>query len=59
MTVSYSQHVFTSKQGTFIKLLVRWRGSIYKLVYKDLVIYVLAYYFLSGLYRFMLPDSGE
>jgi hypothetical protein len=34
--------VFTSKgYGTFLKLLRRWVGSIYKLVWKELLIYVL------------------
>ena len=42
MTVSYSNLVFTSQgYGTFLKLLRRWVGSIYKLVWKELLIYVM------------------
>ena len=59
MTVSYSQHVFTSGVGTFVKLIFRYRGSIYKLVYKDLALYVVIYFFLSGIYRFVLPEDGK
>jgi hypothetical protein len=45
MTVSYSNLVFTSRGcGTFLKLLRRWVGSIYKLVWKELIIYVLVLY---------------
>ena len=60
MTVSYSEHVFTStSNGIFLKLLFRWKGSIYKLVWRDLVIYVLLYSILSCIYRFMLTENGK
>ena len=59
MTVSYSEHVFTStSNGIFLKLLFRWKGSIYKLVWRDLVAYVLFYSILSCIYRFMLTEKG-
>ncbi len=59
MTISYSSKVFTSsgKEAIFLRLLRRWKGSIYKLVWHDLVIYVSLYYMLSGLYRFVLNDE--
>ncbi len=61
MTVSYSENVFTSNgnYGMFIRLLLRWKGSIYKLVWRDLAIYVVLYALLSVIYRFMLPPEGE
>ena len=60
MTVSYSEHVFTSTgHGIFLRLLFRWTGSIYKLVWRDLVIYVFLYVILSVLYRFILPQQGK
>ncbi len=64
MTVSYSSEVFTSCQGwtpaaVFLKLLIRWRGSIYKLVWHDLFLYVALYYVLSCTYRFVLDDESE
>ena len=61
MTVAYSSKVFTStgSVGLFLKLLVRWKGSIYKLVWRDLLIFVILYYFLSGLYRFVLPEDSK
>jgi hypothetical protein len=45
--------------GLFLKLLMRWRGSIYKLVWRDLLIYVVLYYMLSGTYRFLLTEESE
>lgn len=60
MTVSYSENVFTSTgNGIFLKLLLRWKGSIYKLVWKDLLFYVAFYSALSILYRFILPEEGK
>ena len=44
--------------GIFLKLLFRWKGSIYKLVWRDLVCYVLLYSLLSCIYRFMLSEKG-
>ncbi|KAL0839606.1 hypothetical protein ABMA28_016287, partial [Loxostege sticticalis] len=39
-------------------VVTRWRGSIYKLVWLDLVIFLLSYYLLSLIYRLLLdPDS--
>ncbi|KDR18006.1 hypothetical protein L798_08113, partial [Zootermopsis nevadensis] len=38
----------------------RWRGSIYKLVWPDLVMFLLVYYTLSFIYRFSLdPDQKK
>ncbi|TRY79483.1 hypothetical protein TCAL_13651 [Tigriopus californicus] len=59
MTISYSREVFTSTgtSGIFLKLLWRWKGSIYRLVWHDLLIYVVLYSLLSITYRFLLPDD--
>ena len=60
MTVSYSNLVFTSKGiGTFLKLLLKWKGSIYKLVWRELFIYVVLYCGLSLIYRLALDNEGK
>ena len=60
MTVAYSEHVFNSTSNAiFIKLLLRWKGSIYKLIWRDLLIYVLLYSMLSLTYRFFLEQEGK
>ena len=61
MTVSYSREVFTSTgtSGIFLKLLTRWQGSIYKLIWHDLLIYVSLYYLLSCTYRFALDEGSQ
>lgn len=52
MTVTYSRRVADAGLGTFFHLLLRWRGSIYKLLYRELVIFTLLYCFLSVVYRY-------
>ena len=60
MTISYGQEVFTtSRKGIFLHLLNRWKGSIYKLVWRDLLVYVSMYTALSLLYRFKLSEEGK
>ncbi|KAM9495179.1 bestrophin-2 [Clarias gariepinus] len=57
MTVTYSRRVADARLGTFSHLLLRWKGSIYKLLYRELLIFIVLYYFISVLYRFLLHDG--
>ena len=60
MTIEYSREVFNSGgTGLFLHLLNRWKGSIYKLVWRDLLVYVSIYTALSLLYRFQLSEEGK
>ncbi|CAL8116070.1 unnamed protein product [Orchesella dallaii] len=60
MTVSYTAEVATCKGfGCFLKLLFRWRGSIYKLVWPDLFLFLGTYFSLSILYRFFLNEEQQ
>ncbi|KAG7324151.1 hypothetical protein KOW79_012167 [Hemibagrus wyckioides] len=57
MTVTYSRRVADARLGTFSHLLLRWKGSIYKLLYRELLIFIVLYYIISVLYRFLLDDG--
>ncbi|KAM9754377.1 bestrophin-4 isoform 2-T3 [Menidia menidia] len=59
MTVTYSRRVADAGLGTFFHLLLRWKGSIYKLLYRELIIFTLLYYFLSVVYRFVLKNEQK
>ncbi|KAI4464113.1 bestrophin [Holotrichia oblita] len=60
MTVTYTAEVATcTKLGCFLKLLRRWKGSIYKLVWIDLSIFLFAYYCLSSVYHLALNDESK
>ncbi|PSN38138.1 hypothetical protein C0J52_08231 [Blattella germanica] len=58
MTVTYTAQVATCRGlGCFWKLLFRWHGSIYKLLWPNLLVYAAVYFGLSILYRFVLNDE--
>ncbi|XP_078612887.1 bestrophin-2a-like [Branchiostoma floridae x Branchiostoma japonicum] len=54
MTKSYSLKVANARLGGFPRLLLRWKASIYKLLYKEMAIFVGLYVSLSVMYRFAL-----
>ncbi|KAK7163068.1 hypothetical protein R3I93_007190 [Phoxinus phoxinus] len=54
MTVSYTLKVADAKFGGFSKLLFRWKGSIYKLLYREFMVFCLLYSFISLIYRCVL-----
>lgn len=60
MTVTYTAEVASCKGfGCFLKLLARWKGSIYKLVWPDLVAYLTLYYALNLTYRYQLNPEQK
>jgi len=60
MTVSYTAKVSSAKSfGCFLKLLFRWRGSIYKLVWPDLTVFLIIFFSLSLIYRFVLGEAEQ
>ncbi|KAM9376057.1 bestrophin-4 [Pholidichthys leucotaenia] len=59
MTVTYSRRVADAGLGTFFHLLLRWKGSIYKLLYRELIIFTVLYYFFSIVYRFVLNENQQ
>ena len=57
MSVSYSSKVSTTSLGTFLKLLIAWRGSVYKLVWSEYLIYLSLYYVISLVYRHGMSEE--
>lgn len=51
MTISYSDQ--------FFKLLLRWKGSLWKTIWKDLVFYLILYYLINMVYRFGLDAENQ
>lgn len=51
MTVSYNLDVSSSKAWTFLKLMFRWRGSIWKSCLGELGWWVAGYYVMFGVFR--------
>ncbi|XP_029929954.1 bestrophin-4 [Myripristis murdjan] len=59
MTVSYTLEVADAKFGGFSKLLFRWKGSIYRLLYKEFLMFCGLYIFFSVFYRFLLTPKQQ
>ena len=59
MTVSYNLDVSSVSAFSFIKLLFRWRGSIWKSVKTELALWIAGYYLVFVTYRYMLSPSDR
>ncbi len=57
MTISYQRDVASSTAGGFTRLLFKWKGSIYKLIYRELLLFQMTYIILSLTYRQLLTVS--
>ncbi|XP_042890010.1 bestrophin-2-like isoform X2 [Penaeus japonicus] len=59
MTVSYTKKVSNTSFCGFSKLLFRWRGSVFKLIWPDLIVYLVLYGIVSLVYRFGLSEDQK
>ncbi|XP_017086359.1 bestrophin-4-like [Drosophila eugracilis] len=60
MTVTYTSRVNTSSVvSNFLGLLVRWRGSVYKLLWLDLIAFFGLYVLLAIIYRLLINEEGK
>ncbi|XP_008705717.1 bestrophin-1 isoform X1 [Ursus maritimus] len=59
MTVTYSSQVANARLGSFSRLLLCWRGSIYKLLYGEFLIFLLSYYAIRFVYRMALTEEQQ
>jgi len=59
MTISYQRDVASSTAGGFTRLLFKWKGSLYKLIYRELLLFISAYVLLSLIYRQVLTGTQK
>ncbi|KAM8879255.1 bestrophin-2a [Spinachia spinachia] len=59
MTVTYTARVANARFCGFSKLLLAWRGSIYKVLYKEFLAFFAMYTAISITYRFLLFDDQK
>jgi hypothetical protein len=57
MTVTYSADVASSGYFTLSRLMLRWRGSVWQLVWHELLIWCMAYICIALIYRNGLNDT--
>ncbi|QQP39662.1 Uncharacterized protein FKW44_020614 [Caligus rogercresseyi] len=59
MTVSYTAEVANASSfGCFTLILFRWKGSLYKLIFKELFVYLTIYALLNIFYFVVLQQDG-
>ncbi|XP_076286505.1 bestrophin family protein [Lasioglossum baleicum] len=57
MTISYASEVPNgSSFGCFWRILIKWRGSVYKLIWRELLAYLFVYYLINFTYRYALNE---
>uniref|UniRef100_A0A3Q3QVK8 Bestrophin homolog n=1 Tax=Monopterus albus TaxID=43700 RepID=A0A3Q3QVK8_MONAL len=59
MTISYTLEVANVSFGGFSRLLFRWKGSIYKLLYKEFLVFCGIYLFFSVFYFLLSPNQQD
>ncbi|XP_004602862.1 bestrophin-3 [Sorex araneus] len=59
MTVTYSSKVANATFFGFHRLLLKWRGSIYKLLYREFIVFALLYTAISLVYRLLLTGAQK
>ncbi|CAD5119411.1 DgyrCDS8026 [Dimorphilus gyrociliatus] len=57
MTVTYSSKISSAGFATIFKLLLKWRGSVYKLLWREFAVYAATYLTLSLSYRLAMNDE--
>ncbi|MFH4977577.1 hypothetical protein AB6A40_004286 [Gnathostoma spinigerum] len=56
MTITYTLEVSHARFWGFSKLLIKWRGSVYRLLYREAIVFIAAYYIVAAVYRYALPS---
>ncbi|XP_006006297.1 bestrophin-4 [Latimeria chalumnae] len=59
MTVSYTLKVANARFCSFSMLLFRWKGSIYKLLYKEFIVFISLFALFSVTYRRLLTEEQK
>uniref|UniRef100_A0A3P9LVW2 Bestrophin homolog n=1 Tax=Oryzias latipes TaxID=8090 RepID=A0A3P9LVW2_ORYLA len=59
MTISYSLEVANVRFYGFSRLLFRWKGSIYRLLYKEFLVFCGVYVFFSIFYFLLTPKQQD
>lgn len=59
MSVNYNEEIATAYCFTLFRLFFKWKGSIFKLIWHELIIYVLVFYMIQLIYVYALNDTAQ
>ena len=57
MTVTYLQHIQTSGNSGFLSLLLLWKGSVWKGIWKNLAVWIILWYIIQSIYQIVLTRN--
>lgn len=59
MTISYQRDVASSTAGGFTRLLFKWKGSLYKLICRELFLFIIVFTTLGVIYRQLMTPTQK
>ncbi|GMT26098.1 hypothetical protein PFISCL1PPCAC_17395, partial [Pristionchus fissidentatus] len=59
MTVNYNLDVSNSSPWSLFKLLVRWKGSIWKAVWLEYLVWLVCFFIVSAIFRYALSEQQQ
>jgi len=59
MTISYQRDVASSTAGGFTRLLFKWKGSLYKLICRELFLFIIVFTILGVIYRQVMTPTQK
>lgn len=59
MTINYHKEIKTSHTWKFFVLLFRWKGSIWKAIYMETIIFLICYGIISVVYRTAMSEPSQ
>ncbi|CAD5229487.1 unnamed protein product [Bursaphelenchus okinawaensis] len=59
MTITYTLEVSRARFWGFVKLLGRWKGSVYRLIYREMCAFLVAYYIIAFTYRYSMSPAWQ
>ncbi|KAK0411643.1 hypothetical protein QR680_005764 [Steinernema hermaphroditum] len=59
MAITYMSDVPNSSVRSFLRLIFRWKGSVWKMVWRELLVWLVIYGVLNLVYRFVLTSDQQ
>ena len=59
MTITYTSELHTAHWFNFFRVLLKWKGSVYKLIYRQSLVFFTVYFGLLFLYTFALSEESK
>jgi len=59
MTISYTGDICSTRYWSFLRVIFRWRGSIWKSVLTELFIWLTLYYLIMAIYVTLLDEKRK